>query len=262
MKICSFNVNSIKARKELVLSWLDHRENDIDVLCFQELKLVEEFFPLAELEDKGFTCEVFGQKAYNGVAICSRSPLTQVQKGFGNSFWDQQSRFISARLGNITLMNLYVPHGGERGEEKFVYKQEWYTHLLAYLDENYTPQDRLILSGDFNVTRADIDVYSAEALHDAIGTMPEERAAFEKLLSWGLIDTFRHIDPESTQYTWWGYMGGAIWKDEGMRIDYILCTEPLLSACRDISVDMWPRKRNKPTPSDHAPLIAEFDFTG
>lgn len=261
MKICSFNVNSIKARKDLVLSWLDHRENDIDILCLQELKLLEEFFPFSEFEERGYACEVFGQKAYNGVAFCSRTPLARVQKGFGDKNWDQQSRFLSARVADTTILNLYVPHGGERGEEKFEYKQDWYVFLLEYLERNFTPRDRLLLLGDFNVTRADIDVYSAEDLHDTIGTMPEEREAFERLLSWGLVDTFRRKYPDTPQFTWWGYMGGAIWKDEGMRIDYVLCTEPLLPEFRDISVDMWPRKRGKPTPSDHAPLIAEFEWS-
>jgi len=262
MKICTFNVNSIKARRDLVMSWLDHRENDIDILCLQELKQMEDFFPFPEFKAKGFSCEVFGQKAYNGVAICSRTPLTQAQKGFGIEPWDQQSRFISAEIEDTTIINLYVPRGGERGEDKFDYKLGWYAHLTSYLEQHFTPKDRLILVGDFNVARTDADVYSAEALHDTIGTMPEERTTFEKLLSWGLIDVYRHFEPEQEQFTWWGYMGGAIWKDEGMRIDYVLCTEPLLKECQAVSVDMWPRKRRNPTPSDHAPLIAEFDFTG
>ena len=260
MKICSFNVNSIKARKELVFSWLDHRENDIDILCLQELKLTQELFPFAEFEERGFSCEVFGQKAYNGVAICSRTPLTQVQKGFGHKEWDQQSRFISARTGDTTILNLYVPHGGERGQDKFAYKQAWYSFLISYLKEHFTPKDRLILVGDFNVARTDDDVYSADIMAGTIGTMPEERTAFEKILSWGLTDVYRHLYPAQNQFTWWGYMGGAIWKDEGMRIDYVLCTQPLLDTCQAIDVDMWPRKRRSPTPSDHAPLIADFDI--
>ena len=110
------------------------------------------------------------------------------------------------------------------------------------------------------VAHTDEDVYSAEALRDTIGTMPEERVAFSKLLAWGFTDVFRHLHPTTRQFTWWGYMGGAFWKDEGMRIDYALCTPPLLPRIKEIHIDLWPRKRRSPTPSDHAPLIITLNW--
>ncbi len=116
-----------------------------------------------------------------------------------------------------------------------------------------------MLVGDFNVAHTDLDVYSPEALKDTIGTLPEEREAFARLLSWGLSDTYRERQPQSRQFTWWGYMGGAIWRDEGMRIDYALCSAPILDRITDITVDLWPRKRRNPTPSDHAPLIISLN---
>ena len=126
---------------------------------------------------------------------------------------------------------------------------------MGYLDGNFSPRDPLLLVGDFNVAHQDIDVYSPGELEDMIGTMPEEREAFAALLDWGLVDAFRSLHPEKKQYTWWDYIGGAIWKDKGMRIDYALGTSPVLKKISDIEVDLWPRKRRKPTPSDHAPVV-------
>jgi exodeoxyribonuclease-3 len=260
MKVCTYNVNSIKARIELVIEWLKHGSNDIEILCLQELKLTDEFFPYSDFEELGFFCEVSGQKTYNGVAICSKLPLKRVIKGFGDKTWDEQKRFIAVQVQGFTVINIYAPHGDERGKDKFLYKQGWYKQLINFMQNNYDPQDSLILAGDFNVTRKNKDVYSPEALNDVIGTMPEERAVFEELLNWGLVDVFRHVHPDKKQFTWWGYLGGAIWKDEGMRIDYILSTESLIRKVKSIVVDLWPRKRRTPTPSDHAPLIATFDI--
>jgi exodeoxyribonuclease-3 len=259
MKICTYNVNSIRARRDLVLQWLDHRGGDIDILCLQELKAEDEFFPLPDFAQMGYSCAVSGQKAYNGVAICSRPPLEDIRKGFGDAAWDEQKRAIAARVSGLTLYNLYVPHGGERGGDKHVFKLEWYRQLISRLEQDHSPDDPLLLVGDFNVAHTDDDVYSAEALFDTIGTMPEEREAFSRLLDWGLRDVYRERHPDEKQFTWWGYMGGAIWKDEGMRIDYALATPPLLERIEGIEVDLWPRKRRSPTPSDHAPLIVTLD---
>jgi len=260
MKICSFNVNSIRARKDLILNWLALRKDDLDVICFQELKGISDDFPTAEFEALGYSCAVFGQKAYNGVAICSRIPMKEARNGFGLPKWDSQSRLLRAVIGSVTLINVYVPRGDVRGTEKFQYKQEWYRQFTRLITQDYSPEEPLIVVGDFNVARRDSDVYSAEILADTIGTMPEERARFEDLLAWGFTDGFHSLHPEEQQFTWWGYMGGAIWKNEGMRIDYVLCTKPLIPQLKDVEVDLWPRRRKSPTPSDHAPVIAVFDI--
>lgn len=260
MKICTFNVNSIKARKDLLLDWLAHRGQDIDILCLQELKQIPENFPVQEFMQLGYQCEIFGQKTYNGVAICSKFPLTDVHCGFGEENWDIQSRILSAKFENISIINIYVPHGDLPGTEKFEYKQSWYKKLIEYLSRNYTSTDFLIVAGDCNVARTDCDVFSPEELAGTIGTLPEERQSFENLLNWGLIDTFRYLYPEKKQFTWWSYLNGSIWKDQGMRIDYILTVEKMLTQLKSIEVDLWPRKRKIPVPSDHAPLIAEFSI--
>ena len=132
MKICTWNVNSIKARKALALEWLKHRNNDIDILCFQEIKTIEKNFPFEDFERLGFECHVFGQKSYNGVAICTKIPSAPVQKGFGDKDWDDQKRIIMVKIQETNLINIYVPHGGERGTEKFDYKQNWYRRLITF----------------------------------------------------------------------------------------------------------------------------------
>jgi exodeoxyribonuclease-3 len=264
MKICTFNVNSIRVRKDLIVDWLNHRDKDIDVLCFQELKATEENFPYADFEKLGYACHAFGQKAYNGVAICSRLPVETPQKGFHDKQWDEQRRIISAKIkdSGIHIINIYAPHGGLPGEEKYRYKKAWYAQLISYLETSFAPGDPLLIVGDLNVARADQDVFDPKELEGTIGTLPEERKAFQDLLDWGLTDGWRHLYPDRIQFTWWNYMGGAIWKNEGMRIDYILCTAPLVAQIRDMEVDLWPRRRRKPTPSDHAPLIVTLESQG
>jgi exodeoxyribonuclease-3 len=259
MRVCSYNVNSIKARKDLVLQWLEHRKNDLDVLCFQELKTEDAGFPAEDFEKLGFECHLFGQKAYNGVAILTKIKPKELFKGFDDEVWDAQKRLIGADVRGIHVLNVYAPHGDERGAEKFDYKQRWYKNFRKLLTANFSSEDPLLIVGDFNVAHRDIDVNSPEELADSIGTMPEERAALENLLDWGLVDAFRRLYPEKKQFTWWDYIGGAIWKDQGMRIDYALATGALMKKIKSIEIDLWPRKRQKPTPSDHAPLIVDVD---
>ncbi len=258
MIVCSFNVNSVKARKELILQWLDHRGGDIDALCIQEIKTEDSGFPAADFETRGFSCQVFGQKGYNGVAILSKIPPKSTVKGFGQAAWDEQKRLIRAGIKGLQIINVYAPHGDVRGTDKSDYKLRWYKNLIRYLGENFSPGDPLLVVGDFNVAHRDIDVYSPAELEDMIGTMPEEREAFGELLAWGLVDAFRELYPEKQQFTWWDYIGGAIWKDKGLRLDYALCTKPVLAKISKIEVDLWPRKRRAPTPSDHAPVLIDI----
>lgn len=258
MIICTFNVNSIKARKDLILAWLEHRSYDIDILCFQELKTEETSFPFQDFQSLGYQSTVFGQKTYNGVAICSKLPIDKASRGFGEDEWDRQSRLITARIGDIHIINAYAPHGDLRATEKFQYKQGWYKTLLSYLKKNFSRDASLLLVGDLNIAFTDSDVYDADALADTIGTMPEERALLQSLYDWGLFDSFRYLYPDQRKFTWWDYRTAGIWRDEGMRIDYILCTEGLLPRIQSLDVDLWPRKRRKPTPSDHAPVLVEL----
>lgn len=260
MKVGTFNVNSIRSRKDLVIEWLEKRELDIDLLCIQELKGEDGVFPYQDFEEIGYNCTVFGEKQYNGVAICSKVEMEEMVYGFQDPFWDTQKRLLTGRFGPLTIMNLYAPRGDERGSKKFLYKMGWYRKFLDYLTEEFSPEDALIIVGDLNIAYEDLDLYDPVLLEDVVSTMPEERKLLEDLFSWGLVDTFRYLYPEEKAYSWWDYRGGAFWKDQGMRIDYILCTKPLLSKLRKVEMDLWPRKRRKPTPSDHTPVLATFNF--
>ncbi|MCI4626978.1 MAG: exodeoxyribonuclease III [Candidatus Magnetoovum sp. WYHC-5] len=261
IKVCSYNVNSIKSRLLLLTDWLHKRNSDIDVLCLQELKVTDDNFPYEEFQQLGYSCEVYGQKTYNGVAICSKLPLSNAWKGFGTiaEHINEQRRIISVSVADkFTLLNVYAPHGDERGNPKYDYKLTWYEHFISYLKDYLEANDKLVILGDFNITRDDLDVYDERALRDTIGTMPEERALIERVLQLGLIDTYRALYPQRRQFTWWSYMGGAVWKDQGMRIDYILVSKSLVSSITEVEVDMWSRKKKTPKPSDHAPIIASL----
>ncbi len=255
MKLATYNVNSVRARRGLLLQWLEKR-NDIDVLCLQELKVPEEEFPFAEFAGLGYDAAVFAQPQYNGVAICSRLPVKQKRVGFQDDHWDAQKRFVKMQIGDCTVINVYVPHGSEPESVKYRYKLEWLAYFEEYLRRHHSPQEPLIVAGDFNVAIEDRDVFGGNG--HSIGTTLPERTALERIFAWGLVDAFRHLYPEEVAYTWWNYIGGKIWKDEGMRIDCIYCTQPLLAKLTEVEVDLWPRRRRKPTPSDHAPVVATF----
>lgn len=258
MKVVTYNVNSIRSRKDLLINWL--REKDMDIVCLQELKQEEKNFPFEDFRALGYRCEVFAQKAYNGVCVCSKMPVDEVRKGFGDPIFDEQKRVISAKIEGVWFINVYAPHGDVRGTDKFYYKLEFYNRLIRFLEENFSPEEPLCLLGDLNVARDDADVFDPNLLQDTVGTMREEREALERLLGWGFIDAFRYLYPDKTQFTWWDYIGGMVWKNMGMRIDYILITKTLKDSLVDVYVDMRLRKRRKPKPSDHAPLVGVFEL--
>ena len=259
MKICTFNVNSIKARKDLVIEWLNHRNNDIDVLCFQEIKVEDKNFPSEDFKKLGYVYQdISGQKGYNGVATLSKLEISHYQKGLNHEYFDVQKRVLIDKITEkeIFVINTYAPHGDLRGGEKYYYKLDWYKHFINFLKENFDFENqKIILLGDLNIALEDIDVYDPALLADSIGTMPEERELLRQLLNLGLVDTFRYLYPNKQQFTWWDYIGGAIWRNEGMRIDYILVSKPLLQYIKDVEADLWPRRRRSPKPSDHAPVI-------
>lgn len=258
MRVVTYNVNSIRSRKDLLINWL--REKDMDIVCLQELKQEEKNFPFEDFRALGYRCEVFAQKAYNGVCVCSKMPVDEVRKGFGDPIFDEQKRVISAKIEGVWFINVYAPHGDVRGTDKFYYKLEFYDRLIRFLEENFSPEEPLCLLGDLNVARDDADVFDPNLLQDTVGTMREEREALERLLGWGFIDAFRYLYPDKTQFTWWDYIGGMVWKNMGMRIDYILITKALKDSLVDVYVDMRLRKRRKPKPSDHAPLVGVFEL--
>ncbi|MCS7084298.1 MAG: exodeoxyribonuclease III [Aquificaceae bacterium] len=255
LKLATYNVNSVRARKELLLSWLEREAPDI--LCLQETKVLDVDFPFEELRKLGYECFTNGQKGYNGVAICTKLLSSKLITKTNFKTIDAQSRFIAINISDIWVLNCYFPHGDVRGSDKFNFKLSFYEEFMQFLEENFSPDLNLLLVGDMNVALEDIDVYDPSLFVDAVCTMPEERGALKKIIDWGLVDTFRTLNSSEPGYTWWEY-GAAIWKNEGLRIDYILATDSIFKNFTKVWVDLWPRRRRSPKPSDHAPVIAKF----
>ncbi len=258
MKVATWNVNSVRVRLPLVLSWL--QESAVNCLGMQEIKVEEEFYPYSAFKEAGYHCSVHGQKAYNGVAVCSEETPQKVIKGWPDGE-DDERRVITAFFKDFTVVNVYVPRGGERGTERHAYKIYFLTKLKVFLTENFSPSDPLIVLGDFNVARSELDVYDPTIWKGRPGFMDDEREALEELLSFGLYDLFREKNPDVQKFTWFDIETGAFSKHRGLRIDYIFVTEPLLKACVECDVDYEARKRKgNLLPSDHAPVYAVFEL--
>lgn len=247
MKIATWNVNSVRARLPAVLRWL--QESNVDVLAMQETKTLDESFPLSDFQALGYEVAMSGQKTYNGVAIASRVPLSDVIKGWAAR---DPSRVLSVKAGDLTLIDGYFPHGGERGDEAFAHKLAFLHEFRAYLDQTYPRDGRLLLVGDFNVAREPRDVWAPNEMQDAIGFMQEERDALEELHAWSFVDLFRKFHSEQ-QFTWWDYRMNMFKRHMGMRIDYAWASEPLARDVTDCVVDVTPRSWEKP--SDHTPVV-------
>jgi len=259
MKIATWNVNSLAVRLPQVLDWL--AANPVDALCLQELKLSDDKFPLQALADAGYQSAVFGQKTYNGVAILSRTPARNIVKNIVG-FSDEQSRVIAATLdtpqGELRLVNGYFVNGQAPGTEKFEYKMKWLEGLRSWLKDELTAQPKLVLVGDFNITSDDRDTYDAEGLRETIHHTTEEREHLKALLGLGLHDAFRLFEQPEKSYSWWDYREFAFRRNRGLRIDYILVSEALKSSVTSCVIDKAPRKNERP--SDHVPVLAEFDL--
>lgn len=259
MKIATWNVNSIRARLDNLYAWLKHHEPD--VVCIQESKCMDHLFPWKELELLRYRAVYHGQSRYNGVAILSRHPIEHVYKGFVDGAptgQDPQARLIAATVLDTRILSAYVPNGSEVGSKHFDYKLRWLRRLRDdYLDRLHTPEQPLLLCGDFNIAPSDLDVWNAALWKDSIITHEDARRAFEHVLDFGLHDTFRHLHPEVTDaFSWWDYSKQGFAENRGVRIDSIYATRPLLERCTSVTIDTEERARSKP--SDHAPILATF----
>lgn len=254
MKIASWNVNSLKVRLPQVLDWL--AANEPDVLGLQETKLTDEQFPADAFTEAGWQVCYSGQKTYNGVALVTRAPVTDVVTALPDSE-DPQRRVLGATVDGIRIYNLYVPNGSEVDSDKYGYKLDWLDRLRVHLRAELERHPELVAMGDFNIAPADADVYDPEALAGQIHCSEPERAALERLIDLGLEDTFRRFDHPEGTYSWWDYRAAAFRRNLGLRIDLILASAPLAQRCRRSDVDIVPRRNERP--SDHAPVVAEFD---
>jgi exodeoxyribonuclease-3 len=255
MKLATWNVNSIRSRLERLLRWLEKAQPDI--LCLQELKVVDEGFPHEAIREAGYHAAVFGQKTYNGVAILSRNEPREVRRGFEDGVDDSHARFIAAEISGIQVLSAYVPNGQTVGSEKYAYKLQWLERLRVYLARRYAPETPLVLCGDMNVARDENDVAHPARWETTVLFHPEVRAALDGVRQWGLIDVVRQHHPEGGIYSWWDYRMLAFPKNDGLRIDHIFATQPLARRCTAAAIDRDERKGKQP--SDHAPVLAEFD---
>lgn len=253
MKIASWNVNSLRVRLPQVLEWLD--TSQADILCLQETKTQDADFPKEEIESAGYQVVFSGQKTYNGVAILSKQPASDIITDIKN-LDDPQRRILTATIDNVRVINLYVVNGSEVGSEKFDYKLEWLEKVSQFIKQEIKKHEKLVVLGDFNITPDDRDVHDPEAWKGKILCSDEERAAYQTMLDGGLKDTFRLFDQEEKAFSWWDYRGGGFRRNHGMRIDLILATEALSTICKQSIIDKTPRSWERP--SDHTPVVAEF----
>ena len=259
MRIVTWNINGIKARIEGLVAWL--RETSPDLVCLQEIKSIDEGFPAAEIEALGYTVVTHGQKGFNGVAILSKGPLEDVQRGLPGEVEDVQSRYIVAvatgARGSVRGGGLYLPNGTPLGTAKFDYKLRWMRRLINHAQDRLAREEPFVLLGDYNVIPEAIDCKRPEAwVNDALA-QPQSRALFGELLNLGFTDAVRSGHPGPGIYTFWDYQAGAFPKDDGIRIDHLLLSPQAADRLLASGIDRFTRAWEKP--SDHVPVWIELD---
>jgi exodeoxyribonuclease III len=255
MKVATWNVNSIRARHERVVEWVRNRAPD--VLCMQEIKVADEQFPGIELAAAGYQLAIFGQKTYNGVAIASKLPMTDIVRGMDDGDPDDHARLLAATIGGIRVITAYFPNGGEVNSDKYVYKLRWMERLRGWLERNARIDQPMVLLGDFNVAPTDADVWDPAVWQGMTLFTSAEKDRLAAIAAWGLHDAFRKHHQEPGQYTYWDYRQLSFVKKQGLRIDHVYVTAPLLEKTTACEIDREARKGKNA--SDHAPVIATFE---
>lgn len=260
MKLATWNVNSLNVRLPQVLDWL--QTHPVDVLCLQELKIPDERFPLEALQEIGYQAHWAGQRTYNGVALISRQPGTDVQRNLPN-YDDPQQRLLAATYdspdGPVRVISAYCPNGQSLESDKYVYKLQWFSALHEWLQKELLAHPRLAILGDYNIAPADEDVHDPAKWANDVLVSPPEREAFQKLLGLGLHDAYRLFEQSGSPFTWWDYRRFAFRRDAGLRIDHVLLSDALRPRCSACVIDRDPRANEQP--SDHAPVVATLSFT-
>lgn len=255
MKIASWNVNSLKVRLPQVLAWLASRQPD--VLALQETKLTDENFPVQAMADAGYRALFSGQKTYNGVAILARETMADALTD-PPGLDDAQRRILAATMNGIRFINLYVVNGEAVDSEKYAYKLDWLRRLHRWLEQELAAHPRMVVLGDFNIAPEDRDVHDPEAWRGQVLCSEPERAALRRIMNLGLGDCYRQLDQPEQRFSWFDYRAASFRRNLGLRIDLILASAPLLQQCRNSTIDLEPRGWERP--SDHAPVLAEFDL--
>ena len=255
LRICTWNVNSLRARLARVEEFLTYAQPD--VVCMQETKVSDAAFPAMAFQALGYdSAHHGGAGRWNGVAILSRVGLEKVEAGFGTDEPEAECRFISATCGGVRVSSVYVPNGRVVGSEHYAAKLDWLGELRDHLVSSCDPAGDVVVCGDFNVAPEDRDVYDPSRFVGATHVSPAEREALGRLLEWGLVDTFRLVRPEDRLFTWWDYRAGDFHQHRGMRIDLVLASRSLADRASWALVDRNARKGKQP--SDHAPLLVDF----
>ncbi len=263
MQIATWNVNSIRTRLEIVTNWL--QQNPVDVLCVQETKVTDEQFPIEAIASCGYHVYISGQKSYNGVAMFSKQPLTNVSCGFAGVLTsetvgnlDDQKRVITGNLNGVQIVNLYVPNGNMVTSEKYPYKLSWLELLGQYLDTTIkSGQPSICVCGDFNIALEDLDIHTKTTTKDRVMATVAEREVLRKsVLELGFQDSFRKFTTEGGHFSWWDYRQQGFERNRGWRIDHLYLTPDLFDKATSCSIDIEPRKLVQP--SDHTPVIVEF----
>ena len=254
-RIATWNVNSLRVRLPHVLQWLESEQPD--VLALQETKMTDENFPVEELRNAGYHVIFSGQKTYNGVATLSKIEAANVITDFPD-FDDPQRRILCTTINNVTILNLYIPNGSEVNSDKYRYKLEWLAHLQKFTESLVNKYENVVLLGDFNIAPEDRDVHDPIAWKGKVLVSPPERDAFHSLLKNSLVDCFRIFEQEDNSFSWWDYRAAGFQRNLGLRIDHILATDTLADLCTACRIDKYPRTLERP--SDHTPVVAEFDI--
>ena len=253
LKIASWNVNSLNVRLPHVLAWCDVARPDI--LALQETKMTDDRFPVDELQDAGYHSVFSGQKTYNGVAILSREPATDIVTDV-DGLDDPQRRILAATIAGVRVIDLYVVNGSEVGSEKYAYKMHWLEQVTTFIAAEMEKYEKVIVLGDFNIAPDDRDVHDPDAWQGKILCSEPEREALQLILDLGLSDTFRQFEQEEKIWSWWDYRMAAFRRNMGLRIDLVLASEALAKVCSAAYIDKEPRRQERP--SDHTPVVAEF----
>ena len=261
MKIVTWNVNSINARLEHLINFIQSDNSDIYLL--QELKCTNDNFPLNEIKNIGYDCIINGQKAWNGVSILSKKSLKLISNKLPTYKEDNNSRFIETEIDlkkikkKVKLINIYLPNGNPIESEKFDYKIKWMENFNKYIVNHYQNNIPMIIGGDFNVIPSDEDVYSPENFKNDACAHPKTREKFRELLNIGFCDTVKYFINGNTNWTFWGYRGGNWQKGNGLRIDHFLTTPDITDLIKKLEINRTPRGWEKA--SDHAPVILEIN---
>lgn len=252
-RLATWNVNSLKVRLPHLLDWLAAARPD--AVCLQETKTEDANFPREALAAAGYQSVFCGQKAYNGVAILSRTAPSEVQHGIPD-FADDPKRVIAATVGELRVVCLYAPNGQSLASDKYAYKLRWYEALAAWLKKDLPRYPQLAVLGDLNVAPEDRDVHDPKRWEGQIHVSEPERAALRRVIAVGLADAFRLFPQPEREYSWWDYRLLAFQRNWGLRIDHILLSAALAGRCVGCSIDKAPRRLERP--SDHAPVIADL----